>query len=128
MRRAFGARRLVTTARIAAGIAHADGDDGDAGLVVERVPVEAHPFAKAIAAGVVPRDTGLVYARSGRLADDENARGDACAQHRPRAEREMLLAEAAGADFAQKLRQRAIMRGSHHPSEAKGKSGCFAPM
>ena len=44
------------------------------------------PLAQHVARGIVPRDAGLVHAPPGRLADDQQARARADAEHRLRLE------------------------------------------
>lgn len=96
---AFSARGQVAATGVAAGVAIAHGDDGDAGGVVERVAVNVHPCAEPIAAGVVPGDAGFVDLCAGRLADDEDAGGGLEAEDGIGPEGEFLRADAAGAYF-----------------------------
>ena len=70
-------------------------------LVVELVAVEPEPVAQPVAAPVVEGEPGLMHPRPRRLADDEQPRRRAPAHDRPRPERQMRSAQAAGADFGE---------------------------
>jgi hypothetical protein len=93
---AFRARRQVA-ALAGPGIAKAGGQDRDPTRVVELRAVHAQPGAQLLAGRVVPGDAGLVHAPPRRLADDHQARARAHQEHRPRPERQVRRAHAAGA-------------------------------
>src|SRR5574337_421653 len=97
---AFGSWRIVTAAP-ATGVAKSHWHDGNARFVVKNVAIDAHPRAQAFAAGVVPRNAGGVDLRARRLADDENARRRACAQHGIGTQRQVRFADPTGTYVAQ---------------------------
>src|SRR3546814_18706217 len=77
--------------------------------------VDIQPQPQATAAGVVPRDAGLVHAHARRLRGDQDARGGACLQHGAGPQRQVRLADAAGADGAPPRVQLAAHGGSTFP-------------
>jgi hypothetical protein len=76
MRDAFLARRLVAALFVVAWKTEAHRHDGNATLVVEGIPVDAHPLAQPIAGRIVVGNAGLVDANAGRLTDN----ADLCAR------------------------------------------------
>ncbi len=67
---AFRTRRLITAVRRRAGVTKTNGQDRDFSLVVENRAVQIRPIPEAVAACVVPRDTGLMGLAAWRLTDD----------------------------------------------------------
>ncbi len=80
-RRAFRPRRQVAATNMGAGVTQSDRDDCDARFVVETVAVKVEPLSKAVAAGIVPRDTRRVNTGAWGLADDQQPRRRRSAQH-----------------------------------------------
>ena len=95
---AFGAWGEVSALGVAAGVAEAHGEDGDAGGVVELVFGHAEPGAEADSAGVGPGGTADVDLGAGGLAGDEDGGGGADAKDGAGAEGE-AGAERAGSDL-----------------------------
>src|SRR4029434_1022234 len=107
--RAFSTRRQITAAA-STGIAISHGDDRDARFVVEVILAHAHPQTQALAAWIIPRNACFVHARTGRLADDEDAGGCSRAQYRPWTQRQMRFACTASADGCQQSLERQMIR------------------
>src|SRR6478672_4213703 len=103
---ALRARGCITGAGLA-GIAEAHRHDRHAPWVVERVGVEAKPFAQTTPAGVVPRNAARVHASARGLSDDEQTRGPRGAQHRAWSERQLRFAQPARANLPQQRVERA---------------------
>jgi hypothetical protein len=68
---AFRTRRLVAAIRRRAGVTKANGQDRDFSLIVKIRGGQIRPIPQAIAACVVPRDTGLMDLAAWRLTDDQ---------------------------------------------------------
>lgn len=121
--------REVAAAWVAAGIAVAHGDDGDARLIVESVAVEVHPFAEPVATGVVPTEACRVDFCAGGLPDNEDTRGGVGAQGGVRSEGE-VGAMAAGAHFGQEALEGLLYfgRSGYHGAVEWNKGGeCSIP-
>src|SRR5262249_29629225 len=71
-----------------------------------------------VARRIVPRQAGLVHAPPGRLADDQQARARADAEHRPRLVRQVLGAHAAGARLGEQNAHPLYNRGMPSPLAA----------
>ena len=126
-RGAFGARWRVAAVGQAAGIAEAHRDDGNAGFVVEGVAVHLQPGAQAVAGRVVEREAGLVHRGARRLAGNQQTCRGGDTDDRTRAKRQVLGADAAGADFGGK---RGEWRGPLPPTpsrKGRGSRCCSGP-
>lgn len=123
-RRAFAPGRPVTACS-ATGIAIGHREDRDAGCVVERFRIDPHPVAQAFAAAVVPGNPARVHPRARSLADDENPGSDPGLKDGTRAERQVRLAHATGANLFQKAVETAADPAVHEVDDARshGESG-----
>ena len=107
--RAFATRRQIT-AVASSRIAIAHRNDRNSRFIVEDVLVHAHPTAQTLAARIIPGNAGLVHPHAGRLADNEYSGSCSCAQHGPRAKRQMRFACPTSTDSCQERFERRVIR------------------
>jgi len=101
----FPPRRQIGPRLVIAGETKAHRDDSDKGFVVENIARNAHPAAQALAGPVAVGHSAIVDAEARGLARNQHLGLLAHAQHGFDAMREMLSAEAAGADFGEQARK-----------------------
>lgn len=99
VRGAFRSGRPVTAARVSPGIAKPHRNNGDAGLVVKRFAIDLHPRPQSVPTGIVPGYARRMDAGAGGLTDDQYASRRRRTEHRPRAERQLHLANPARTDL-----------------------------